>query len=198
MQEKQAAQAGLSSERDNGRAGGDAEKSAGDVPRRVLAYVARFDRGEFWLAHEEMEEHWQENGEDLYKGLIQVAAGFLHAERENWNGARRLLTTALEYLEPYPATVEGFDLSGIRRVVGRALERFERCAAGEDLELDGSLRFPMSRYFGPKVPAGVVEDEELPYRVRRYDRGYRPYGGRQRAERTTGSGGADGDGQERE
>jgi len=153
------------------------EGTATEAPRQVLAYVARFDRGEFWLAHEEMEEHWQEHQEDLFKGLIQVAAGFLHAERGNWNGARRLLATALEYLEPYPGTSRGFDLKGIRKAVREAQEGIEACAAGEARRFDESLIFKMSRHYGPEVPDGVVEDEELPYRVRRYDDGYRPYGG---------------------
>lgn len=175
MQEEQTGSAGPAGERDAGRREGP-DGPSDRPPRQVLAYVARFDRGEFWLAHEEMEEHWQENREELYKGLIQVAAGFLHVERGNWNGARRLLTTALEYLEPYPETVEGFDLAGIREAVGRARRRVEACAGGESPEFDPGLLFPMSRYFEPDVPAGVVEDEELPYRVQRYDDGYRPYG----------------------
>lgn len=176
MQDDEPSSAASASDRHDARREESGEPREGE-PRRVLAFVARFDRGEYWLAHEEMEEHWQERRENLYKGLIQVAAGFLHAERDNWNGARRLLTTALEYLEPYPATAEGFDLAGIREAVERVRERVGACAAGDAPGLDESLLFPMSRYFAADIPADAVEDEELPYRVQRYDDGYRPYGG---------------------
>ena len=145
-----------------------------DHPTQVLRFVARFDRGEYWLAHEELEELWQHDRRDFFKGMIQIAAGFLHIERQNWRGAGRLLRTALEYLEPYPATYEGFDVEGIRESVSAALAQVENMA--ENREADAAqIRPPsMAASFDGHLPDGIVADEELPYRVRRYEDGYRP------------------------
>lgn len=149
--------------------------------RQAHRYVARFDRGEFWLAHEEMEELWQEDRDDAYKGLIQIAAGMLHAERGNWRGARRLLDTALGYLEDAPRRFRGFDVAGIRRHVSRLLEEVSRRAETPVEEADDgdglAPGFRMADHFDEPVDVQGVEDEEVPYRVRRYDEGYDPVGG---------------------
>ena len=71
-------------------------------PAQILRYVARFDRREYWLAHEELEELWLIDRRDFFKGLIQVAAAFLHVERQNWRGARRPMKTSLQYLAAVP------------------------------------------------------------------------------------------------
>ena len=164
------------------RSVGDRDSMCGNlgerVPPRLLRYVARFDRGEFWLAHEELEEHWQAHRHDAFKGLIQVAAGFLHIERQNWRGARRLLSTALGYLSDTPARFEGFDIETIRAKTADVLAHVSLLADGEATAFDDALRFRIAPLFAAEVPGGVVEDMELPYRVRRYDDGYSPLGGR--------------------
>ena len=84
-----------------------------------------FNSGRFFECHETFEEIWQEEqGEvrDLYKGLIQVAAAFVHASRDNPRGTERLLTTALGYLAPYRADgAMGFDVGAICGAAERAL-----------------------------------------------------------------------------
>lgn len=143
-------------------------------PVQVLKFVARFDRAEYWLAHEELEELWQEDRRDFFKGLIQIAAGFVHIERRNWGGARRLLKTALGYLEPYSDVYEGFDVEGIRASLGDVLRRVESLARDAETRV-GSIDPPrMAAYFAGHIPDGIVAEEELPYRVRRHEKGYRP------------------------
>ncbi len=143
-------------------------------PLELRRYVARFDRGEYWLAHEEMEEHWQVDRRDPFKGLIQIAAAFLHIERRNWRGAQRLLRTALDYLTDVPDRFEGFDVGTIRVKAADVLSQVNRLADGEDGRFDDSLRFQMAPLFAAEISDGIVEDTELPYRVRRYEEGYRP------------------------
>jgi hypothetical protein len=105
--------------------------AAARYPAEIVRFVARFDRREFWLAHEELEELWQQDRRDLFKGLIQLAAAFVHVERSNWSGARRLFETALDYLDGYPSPSEGFDLDRIRARARSALRQVERLQAGE-------------------------------------------------------------------
>lgn len=61
-----------------------------------------FDTEQYFEAHEEWETLWNlaDGARNAYlQGLIQVAAGLVHAQRGNWNGLRKLFSTALGYLE---------------------------------------------------------------------------------------------------
>jgi predicted metal-dependent hydrolase len=61
-----------------------------------------FDGGEYFEAHEAWEDLWNlaQGARNAYlQGLIQVAAGLVHARRGNWNGLRKLFSSALNYLE---------------------------------------------------------------------------------------------------
>jgi len=87
------------------------------VPSNLERACREFNSGLFYEAHESIEELWQmERGpiRDLYKGLIQVAAAFVHLSRGKYIGAERLLRTALGYLAPYREHGEmGFNVDAI-------------------------------------------------------------------------------------
>lgn len=145
-----------------------------DSSLRVVRFVARFDRREYWLAHEELEEEWLTDRSDVLKGLIQLAAAFVHLDRGNWHGGHKLLTTALGYLAGQPrSSCRGFDLEAIRARAAAIIGWIERHEPPEGDRFDESLRFELAPLFADAVPAGVVEDVELPYRARRYEEGYR-------------------------
>ena len=84
------------------------------MPGNLARACAEFNEGKFFECHETLEEIWQEEQgdvRDLYKGLIQVAAAFVHITRGNYVGADRLFTTSLGYLSPYRAGgAMGFDV----------------------------------------------------------------------------------------
>ena len=94
------------------------------VPGNLQQACHEFNTHRFFECHETLEEIWQEEQSevrDLYKGLIQVAAGFVHVTRGNYIGANRLFTTALGYLTPYRAEgALGFDVDRICRETERA------------------------------------------------------------------------------
>ncbi|MCK9519594.1 MAG: DUF309 domain-containing protein [Dehalococcoidia bacterium] len=96
------------------------------VPGNLQKACDDFNAARFWECHEWLEEIWQEERgpvRDLYKGLIQVAAAFVHARRNNEFGVKRLLTTALGYLEPYRTEgALGFDVEDICTHAERALQ----------------------------------------------------------------------------
>jgi uncharacterized protein len=74
------------------------------VPANILQACEEFNSGRFFECHESLEEVWQEEQgplRDAYKGLIQIAAAFVHITRDNHFGANKLLTTGLGYLQPY-------------------------------------------------------------------------------------------------
>lgn len=95
------------------------------VPGNLARACREFNTGKYYECHETLEEIWQEEeGEvrDLYKGLIQVAAAFVHITRGNDRGARRLLATGAGYLEPYRAEgALGINVDEICRAATAAL-----------------------------------------------------------------------------
>ena len=94
------------------------------VPGNFRRGCDDFNGGRFFDCHESFEEIWQqEQGgvRGLYKGLIQVAAAFVHITRSNFAGADRLLRTGLGYMQPYRVEgAMGFDVDSICRAAEAA------------------------------------------------------------------------------
>jgi hypothetical protein len=100
------------------------------VPGALRQACDEFNSGRFFACHETLEEVWlEEQGavRDCYKGLIQLAAAFVHVGRGNAAGARRLLTTATGYLEPYRRDgALGIDIDALCVQAARALDAIVR------------------------------------------------------------------------
>jgi uncharacterized protein len=80
------------------------------------------NRGEFFDAHEVLEDVWRAAPaaeKKFLQGLIQVAVGLHHHSRGNRVGARSLLARAHKNLSAYPARHRGIDLAGLRTQVER-------------------------------------------------------------------------------
>jgi len=82
-------------------------------PDAYLAGIAHYNAGEFWEAHEDWEDIWNEEASDLrlyYQGLIQVAAALHHFGHGNWSGMNKLLKAGTEKLECFRPRAMGLDL----------------------------------------------------------------------------------------
>ena len=80
---------------------------------RLKQFVELFNNKDFFVAHEVLEDLWIETeGEqkDFYKGLIQCSVAFVHLERGNYKGAKKLYRTSCEYLNRYPGVIEEIDV----------------------------------------------------------------------------------------
>jgi predicted metal-dependent hydrolase len=96
-----------------------------DPPAEYLRYFELFNAGDFFEAHEVLEDLWVvEVGEvrNYYKGLIMVAVAVLHWQRGNLAGARRLYRDGTAYLRAYPATYEGFELGRFLKDMGQLFQ----------------------------------------------------------------------------
>src|SRR5688500_10253742 len=126
------------------------------IPGNLQIACDQMNAGQCFECHETLEEIWQEEQgpvRDLYKGLIQVAAAFVHVGRNNHFGANRLLTTALEYLAPYRAEgAMGFDVDRIAREAERALAEVDQLGKGFVEELDRALA-PRYEFDAAVLPA---------------------------------------------
>lgn len=79
--------------------------------------VARFNRGDYFEAHDAWEEIWNEAPESergFYQGLIQVATALHHMTIGNMRGAKLLHGSAHELLGPYGDFHGGIDLRALR------------------------------------------------------------------------------------
>lgn len=97
-----------------------------DHDPRFLEGLQRFNRKDFYAAHDAWESLWLERfGEekDFLQGLILCAVALLHCERSNFRGARSRYRVAAEKLEKYPDDYWGVDLRNFRRRMKGALHR---------------------------------------------------------------------------
>ncbi len=101
---------------------------AADREAAVVRGLAAYARGDFYLAHEELEPAWMaatDVGErELLAGLIKVAAAFVHASRGNPAGARTNLRGARDRLAgaANAGFDGGFDLGGLLAAIDDRLE----------------------------------------------------------------------------
>lgn len=89
----------------------------GPLPAKVLEGIRLFNARQFFEQHESLEEAWlAEPGpvRDLYRGILQVGVGFYHLERQNFRGARNLLTYGMDRLAPFEPACRGVDVRGLR------------------------------------------------------------------------------------
>lgn len=71
-----------------------------ELPRPLQEFFCLYAKGEYFDAHEVLEDFWLEEGRDpLLQALIQVAVAYYHYEAGNISGSRALFTSALSYLE---------------------------------------------------------------------------------------------------
>lgn len=81
---------------------------------RFLCFVDLFNRQQFYLAHEVLEELWlpSRGGPDnaFYKGLIQLAGAFVHLQKQRSGPAAALFKLSQTNLGLYPEKYGGLDL----------------------------------------------------------------------------------------
>ena len=89
--------------------------SGGQLPARYRAFFACFNRQRFFEAHEVLEALWLEERRgpqaDLFQGLIQLAAAFVHLEKNRPGPAAALLRLAQAHLRGFPGVHLGLDMA---------------------------------------------------------------------------------------
>lgn len=124
------------------------------LPPDALHGVELFNAGRFFDAHEALETAWRaESGEIryLYQGILQVGVGYYHIQRGNPLGARKLLTSALDYLARFPDECQGVDVARLRADARRVLDWLERTPPALIGSFDQTL-FTHIRLIAPPEP----------------------------------------------
>lgn len=79
--------------------------------------IERFNRGEYYKAHDALEEAWMQDqgaGRDLYRGILQVGIAYYQIEQGNYRGAVKMLLRVRQWLDPLPDVCRGVDVAGLR------------------------------------------------------------------------------------
>jgi uncharacterized protein len=84
--------------------------------------ISHFNRGEFFAAHEELEDAWRAERSDarlFLQGLTQVAVALHHHSTGNLAGAKSVLARALRNLSGYPDRYHQIELERLRKELQR-------------------------------------------------------------------------------
>jgi hypothetical protein len=102
------------------------------LPLRENHRLARehFNAGRFFPAHEAWETAWKQTRgteeAELFKGLSQLGAGYVHLLRGNAHGAITLLRRAARRVGRYPAGTRGVDTLAVAASAEADAEAVER------------------------------------------------------------------------
>ena len=72
-------------------------------------------------------------------GILQIGVGFYHLERQNFRGARNLLTYGMDRLAPFEPACRGVDVRGLRAAALRCRDELERLGRDRIGEFDTGL-----------------------------------------------------------
>lgn len=114
-----------------------------DLARHGLAL---FNHGEYFEAHEALEEAWNGDvtpGRELYRAVLQVAVAYLQIERGNYPGAVKMFLRVRQWIEPLPDTCRGVDVAALRRDAEQVRERLLALGPEHIHQLDRSLFRPV-------------------------------------------------------
>lgn len=92
-----------------------AERVAEQLPRFWQA-LDEFNQGLFFKAHETLEDLWlvtPSPQRELFRGIIQMAAAFVHFARGEHAGTLGLLDAALARLRPFAPQALGVDVTSL-------------------------------------------------------------------------------------
>ncbi len=138
-----------------------AHLAGGIYDARYLGYFECFNAGEFYEAHDVLEDLWLETrgqtDADFYKALIQLTGGFVHLtmhENPKWPAAgprlrpaHKLMGMARGYLEKYPETHHGMEKAGVFQLIDQWRNELE---AGvfevNPLHVQPSPKLPIPNY----------------------------------------------------
>jgi len=111
-----------------------------------------FNRGEYFEAHEVLEEAWNEDqtpGRELYRAILQIAVAYLQIERGNYNGALKMFLRVRQWIDPLPERCRGVDVARLRADAEVAYERLQTLGRERIAEFDPSLLQPVQYRLDP-------------------------------------------------
>jgi predicted metal-dependent hydrolase len=119
---------------------------AGTIHPAAIKGMQLFNTGEYWLAHEALEEAWKEEGgavRELYRAILQTGVVYLHITRENYNGAVKLYKRVQKWIQPWPDVCRGVQIGQLRRDLDTVIAEVKRLGPDRLAGFDRSLFKPV-------------------------------------------------------
>jgi len=123
-----------------------ASDCAGAIHPAAIKGMDLFNQGEYWLAHEELEEAWKEESgavRELYRAVLQTGVVYLHVTRDNYNGAVKTYRKVQKWIRPWPEVCRGIQIGQLRRDLDIVIEEVKRLGPDRLAEFDRSLFKPV-------------------------------------------------------
>jgi len=100
-------------------------------PAHYLGYFDCFNIGQYYEAHDVLEELWLSEGRTganyaFYKGLIQLAGAYVHLQKNRLKPSVALFQLAEANLRRYPEHHQGLDLEPILQLIHTWRARIEQ------------------------------------------------------------------------
>jgi predicted metal-dependent hydrolase len=119
---------------------------AGAIHPAAIKGMQLFDQGEYWLAHEALEEAWKEESgpvRELYRAILQAGVVYLHIERDNYIGAIKVYAKVQKWIQPWPDVCRGIEIGALRRDLDIVIAEVRRLGPERLAEFDRSLFKPV-------------------------------------------------------
>lgn len=107
-----------------------------DISEELLKGIAEFNRQEFFECHETLEDLWNKQNEperQLTQGILQIAVGYYHLLRGNYEGSTKLFQRGLPRIKPFIDTCTYLDLSTL---TNRVQEHLHKLQSGHNKSID--------------------------------------------------------------
>jgi len=109
-----------------------------EIDEHFRTGIDLFNRGEFFEAHEEMEEAMNLTEDDdgdweFYLGLLRAAVANHKVQQGEFSSAVFHLRAAMRFLSAYPGRHRGIDLDALRSALVDELAMMETAAAGSEI-----------------------------------------------------------------
>ena len=128
--------------------------SAYDIPsicsRKIhpsaYAGILLFNRGEYFEAHEALEDAWKEvetEDRDLYRGILQIAVAYEHIKRGNYVGAVKIYGRSQKWLTKWPDICQGINIKQLLADARIVMDELQELGADQIAQFDTSLIHPI-------------------------------------------------------
>jgi len=117
-----------------------------DLPPRGRDGIALFNRGEYFEAHEALEDAWRDEESeirDLYRGILQIAVTYLHITRGNYTGAVKVYGRSQKWLKKYPAVCQGVNVKQLLADAKNIMDALQALGEENITSFDRSLFKPI-------------------------------------------------------
>lgn len=118
----------------------------GSIHPAAIKGMKLFNVGEYWLAHEELEEAWKEESgaiRELYRAILQTGVVYLHVTRNNYNGAVKVYGRVQKWIQHWPEVCRGIQIGQLRRELDVVIQEVRRLGPDRLAEFDHSLLKPV-------------------------------------------------------